>query len=61
MRPHVPQFWVSELVLAPPEHVDQADHVPLLQVRVWVPVQLHVWLVGPLQEQALQRQSLPQV
>jgi hypothetical protein len=59
--PHVPQFCESVFVFAPPLHADHPDHVPLLQVLVWLPVQLHVCVVGPLQEHEVQWQSAPQL
>lgn len=59
--PQVPQFCTSVVVSVPPTQLENPDQLPLLHVRVWVPVQPQVWLVGPLQEQVPQWQSLPQV
>ena len=42
-----------------PEQADQADHVPLLQVRVWVPQLPQCWVVGPEQVQAPPAHVLP--
>jgi hypothetical protein len=47
-EPSTPQACdVAEMQTPSPEHADHAVHVPLLQLRDWVPQLPHAWDKGP--------------
>ncbi len=59
-EPLVSQVWVAAGAHTPwPVHVPNADQVPLVHVRVWVPQLPQAWVEAPVQVQEPETQLEP--